>query len=101
MSKLITVLVPGDVGVFQRSLTEYASDYERIAADARMEGAQHHRFGVMDEAILIVDEWESEEAFRAFFSRPELQTFIGKVGGDLSAEPEVTVTEAILSPDQF
>jgi heme-degrading monooxygenase HmoA len=101
MSKLIIVLVPGDIDVFRRSLTEYATDYERIAADARMEGALHHRFGVTDDAVMIVDEWESEEAFRAFFSRPELQAFIGKVGGDLSAEPEITVTEAITSPDQF
>jgi len=101
MSKLITVAVEGDTDVFRASLADLATDYERIAADARMAGALHHRFGVGDGFVLIVDEWTDEESFQAFFGRPELQTFISKVGGDLSAAPVVTVTDAITSPDQF
>jgi hypothetical protein len=101
MPVLITVAVEGDTEVFQKSLTDRAADYERITADARMAGALHHRFGVGDGFILIVDEWTSAEAFQAFFGQPELQTFIGQVGGDTSAEPEIMVTEAIAAPGDF
>lgn len=101
MSKIITVAIEGDTEVFTKSLTARADDYERITADARMAGALRHRFGVGDGFILVVDEWTDEAAFRAFFSRPELQTFIGEVGGDASSEPEIMITEAITAPGDF
>jgi hypothetical protein len=100
-SKLITVAIEGDTEVFQKSLTDRADDYERFAADARMAGALHHRFGVGDGMIMVVDEWTDEDGFQSFFSRPELQTFIASVGGDMSVPPTVVITDAITSPDQF
>ncbi len=36
-------------------------------------GAIHHRFGVGDGFVLVVDEWETIEQFQQFFSNPELQ----------------------------
>jgi hypothetical protein len=50
--------------------------------------------------VLVVDEWDSFEHFQQFFSNPELQTFIGSVGA-APEPPEVTVAEAVASPDQF
>ena len=101
MSKLITVAMEGDTEVFTKSLLDRADEYERIASDARMAGARHHRFGVGDGFVLIVDEWDSEDSFQAFFSQPQLQAFIAKVGGDTTVEPVITITDAIASPDQF
>ena len=49
---------------------------------------------------MLVDEWESVEQFQQFFSNPELQAFIGSVGA-APAPPEITITEAITSSDQF
>ena len=60
----------------------------------------HHRFGLGDGFVQVVDEWETAEQFESFFSDPDLQAFIGSVGG-LPGPPEMTVTEAISSPDQF
>ncbi|MFF2316512.1 hypothetical protein ACFVTE_09605 [Arthrobacter sp. NPDC058097] len=34
-------------------------------------------------------------------SDPELKTFIGSVGGDPNAAPQITVGQAIDSPDKF
>lgn len=101
MSKLIVTMMEGDPEVFQKSLTDRADEFERFTAEARMAGAVHHRFGVGDGSVLIIDEWDTEEAFHAFFARPDLQAFIGKVGGDTSVAPEIMVTEAITSSSDF
>ncbi len=48
----------------------------------------------------MVDEWESVEQFQAFMANPDLQAFIGSVGG-APVPPEIIVAEAITSPDEF
>ena len=48
-------------------------------------------FGIGDGIVVIVDEWETAEQFQQFFSNPELQAFIGTVGGDTSSPPQVIV----------
>jgi quinol monooxygenase YgiN len=50
--------------------------------------------------VVLVDEWESIEQFQRFFSNPDLQAFIGSVGA-APAPPEITVSEAVASSDQF
>jgi len=47
------------------------------------------------------NEWESAEAFEKFFSDPELQNFIGSVGGDTNSAPEIIIVESIDSPEKF
>jgi len=49
---------------------------------------------------VLVDEWESVEQFQQFFSDPDLQAFIGSIGA-APVPPEITVTEAVDSPDQY
>jgi quinol monooxygenase YgiN len=48
----------------------------------------------------VVDEWETAEHHQQFFGDPGLQAFSDSVGLS-AAEPEITVAEAITSPDQF
>ena len=55
--------------------------------------------GTWDVAV-GVDEWGTVEQLQQFFSDPDLQAFIGSVGA-APAPPEITVTEAIASPDQY
>jgi hypothetical protein len=100
VSVLITAKFQGDTARFRRALTERASEFEKIADGARLVGAIHHRFGIGDGFVLVVDEWESMEHFQQFMADPDLQEFISSVGA-APAPPEVTVTEAITSPDQF
>jgi hypothetical protein len=101
MSVLITMKVTGDVAAFRRAVAERGDEFAAIGDSAKQVGAIHHRFGIGDGYVLVVDEWESAAHFEKFFSNPELQAFIATVGGDASAEPEITVTEAITSADQF
>ena len=100
MSVLIIAKFKGDTAKFRQSLADRADEFAKIAGRARTVGAIHHRFGVGDGFIMIVDEWESVDDFQRFFADPELQTFIGSVGA-APAPPEITVTEAVASSDQF
>ncbi|AMM34578.1 hypothetical protein SA2016_3924 [Sinomonas atrocyanea] len=101
MSVIVTVKVPGDTGVFTKSLEDRAEEYRKIAESAKEHGALHHRFGVGNGYILIDDEWESAQEFESFFSDPQLRDFMGTVGADLTAAPQITVGERIDSPDSF
>ena len=99
MSVLITMKVPGDVETFRAALSERAEEMTGIAERAKRQGALHHRFGVGADFVVVVDEWETAEQFESFFGTPELQAFVAAVGG--SGEPEVWVSEAVSSADQF
>ena len=43
-------------------------------------GAIHHRFGIGDGFVVVIDEWETAEQFNTFFGDPELQQFISEIG---------------------
>ena len=101
MSALAVVKVSGDVDRFRQALIDRGDEFAKIAEEAKARGALHHRFGFGDGFVLAIDEWQSADAFLQFFSNPELQTFIASVGGDSSTPPEITVTEAVSSPDQI
>ena len=100
MSVLIIAKFQGDTAKFRQSLTDRADELEKTSAQARAAGGIHHRFGIGDGFVLVVDEWESVEKFQQFFANPELQAFIGSIGAD-PAPPEIIIAEAVASPDQF
>ena len=100
MSVLVIGKFKGDTAKFRQALTDRADEFAKIADAAKTVGALHHRFGVGDGYVIIVDEWESIEPFQKFMADPELQAFIGSVGA-ASEPPEVIVAEAVISSDQF
>jgi quinol monooxygenase YgiN len=100
MSVLVTVKFKGDTATFRQALTDRAREFEKVSEAGRAQGAIHHRFGVGDGFVLVVDEWESVGHFQQFFSDPDLQGFIGSVGA-AAEPPEITITEAVASSDQF
>lgn len=101
MSVLITGKMTGDVAAFRKALDDRADEFATWADKARSGGAIHHRFGLGDGFVMVIDEWGSAEQFEAFFGDPELQAFVASAGGDPSAPPEITVTEAVSSVDEF
>ena|SRR5882757_8017197 len=101
MSVLVTIKMNGDTDIFRKSLAERADEVVTISEHGKASGAIHHQFGIGDGFVLVVDEWDTVEHFQAFFGDPKLQTFIGEIGGDTSMPPEITVTEAIDSPDKY
>jgi hypothetical protein len=99
MSVLVIGKFQGDTATFRKSLTERAGEYAKISEQSKAAGALHHRFGIGDGYVVIIDEWETVEQFQQFFGNPELQAFIGSVGG--TGAPELIVSEAVASADQF
>jgi hypothetical protein len=67
MSVLVTMRMRGDTDQFRRFIGSEEERLRQIADDARASGWIHHRFGVGDGFVLVVDEWESAEAFKTFF----------------------------------
>jgi len=100
MSALIIGKFAGDTAKFRQALLDRADEFARIGENAKTVGAIHHRFGVGDGYVIIIDEWQSVEHFQKFFSDPELQAFIGEVGAD-PGPPEMIIAEAVASSDEF
>ncbi len=100
MSVLVIAKFQGDTGKFRQALADRADEFAERGEDARAAGALHHRFGIGDGFVVVVDEWESVEHFQKFFGDPDLQAFISTTGA-APGEPEITITEAVASSDQF
>jgi len=100
MSVLVIGKFQGDTAKFGQALTDRAGEFAKISDMARAAGGIHHRFGVGDGFVVMVDEWETAGQFQQFFSDPDLQAFIGSIGA-APVPPEITVTEAVDSPDQY
>ena len=100
MSVLVIGKFQGDTAVFSQALINRAGEFAKISDMAKAAGGIHHRFGIGEGYVVIVDEWESVEHFQQFFADPDLQAFIGSIGAAL-APPEITVAAAVTSPDQY
>jgi hypothetical protein len=102
MSYLITVRIPGDTDQFRSFVADEnnADRMNAIAEDGKSRGAIHHRFAIGDGFVLVSDEWESPQQFQEFFEgNEEIEAVVRDSGGQ--GEPEVTVAEALETPDQF
>jgi hypothetical protein len=100
MSVLVIAKFEGDTAAFRQALADRAGEFVKYGDMARAAGGVHHRFGIGDGFVVVVDEWDSVEQFQQFFSNPDLQAFIGTVGA-APAPPEMIVAEAVASPDQY
>ena len=101
MSYLITVEIPGDVETFRKEMANRPAELVAVSERGRAAGAIHHRFGVADGMILVVDEWDDPKHFEAFFGEPKMVEFVHSMGADPSRPPRITVAESMASPDEF
>jgi hypothetical protein len=102
MSVLVIMKFQGDVAKFKQAMADHGDQFAKMAEIARSSGAGgiHHRFGVGDGYVLVVDEWESVEHFEKFSANPDLQALIATSGAD-AVPPEITIAQAISSPDEY
>jgi hypothetical protein len=100
MSVVVTMRFPGDTDKFRRFIEAEPDRLRSIADAARARGCLHHRFGVGDGFVLVVDEWESADAVKAFFDgNDDLEAVIRDAGA--LGEPEFTFTDAVATVDEF
>ena len=100
MSVLVIAKFQGDTAVFRQAVAERGEEFAKMSESAQAAGGIHHRFGVGDGFVVVVDEWETAGHFERFFADPGLQAFIGSIGA-APVPPEVTITDAVSSPDQY
>ena len=100
MSVLMTMRVQGDTEKFLQFVQGNPDEMRRIAEEARSKGCLAHQFGVGDGHVLVIDEWESPEAFQSFF---EGNTAVENVMREAGAqgEPEIIFAQAVDSADRF
>ena len=72
MSVLIIGKFKGDTAKFQQALVDRADEFAKLSEESKAAGGLHHRFGIGDGYVLIVDEWESVEHFQNFMANPDL-----------------------------
>lgn len=101
MSVLITVTYRGDIETFRKAAADHAEEVAEVSRRGRENGCLHHRFGVGDGFLVAYDEWDSAENFDRFFNNPEMRDFTVRMGASADARPEITITEAITTADQF
>jgi hypothetical protein len=63
MSVMMVMRVQGDTERFRNFAETQGDTLREIAEDAKGKGCVHHRFAVGDGYVLVIDEWESPEAF--------------------------------------
>jgi heme-degrading monooxygenase HmoA len=100
MSVLMTMRVQGDTEKFRQFVENNADEMRRISDDARSKGCLAHQFGIGDGYVLVIDEWESPEAFQSFFEgNAEVENVMRESGAQ--GEPEISFAEAVDSADRF
>jgi heme-degrading monooxygenase HmoA len=101
MSVVITVQIPVKASALEGVTAEQAELMRTIAADGKSKGAKHHMFvGDAEGNAVVVDEWESEDAFHAFFdSQPDVPKLMADLGA--AGPPVVTAYRILDTPDRF
>jgi heme-degrading monooxygenase HmoA len=100
MSVLMILRTKADVGKFEEYARENGEQLKRIAEEGRSQGATHHAFFAGDGEIVVIDEWESEEKFQAFFSsQQEIPQVMQAAGAE--GEPHVEFLRPVDTADKF
>ena len=89
MPVLMTLRAVGDPKELERRAAESPEVLQGLLDSARSHGVVSHYFYGTDEGdILVLDEWQSEEGFRAFYdANPQIQEMMAGVG--VTAPPEI------------
>jgi heme-degrading monooxygenase HmoA len=102
MAVLVTLRLTGDPARIEQALTSDADRLNAVAERAKGKGALHHRFHANADGsgVLVVDEWETAEAFQQFFSESqEIGAMMAEAG--VEGAPQVEFWSAIDTPDAF
>jgi heme-degrading monooxygenase HmoA len=102
MSVFTMMTVPADPRRVQQVMEANEDSWQALNARAKEHGALHHRFLASGDGatIAVFDEWESAEAFQAFFeASPEIPRLMGEAG--VTSEPQFMVWQPLDTPDAF
>ena len=102
MSVTMMLRVKADPKLLQEVINGNEPRVQAINARAKELGATHHRFMASADGteIVVIDEWESPEAFQKFFeASPEIRQIMAETG--VTSEPEITFWHELDTVDRF
>jgi putative drug exporter of the RND superfamily len=102
MSVIMMLRVTADAKRLQEIVDGDEARWRAINTRAKELGATHHRFLASPDGteIIVLDEWESPEAFQKFFeSSPEIPAIMAEVG--VTSEPVITFWHPVDTADTF
>ena len=101
MSVIVMTKFPGPAATMEIIAKEHGDVLDRVSEEAKTLGCVHHCFVEdSDGQVLVIDEWDSEESFRAFFAN---QADIPKIAAEaeVTAPPTSTAYRIIETSDRF
>jgi len=102
MAVLVTLQIEGDPARIEQALTSDPERLKAVADRAKGKGALHHAFyaNADGSGALVVDEWESAEAFQQFFGESqEIGAMMGEAG--VTEQPTPVFWRELDTPDKF
>lgn len=101
MSVMMGMRIEVDPERFMQVVREEDERIQAISRRAKEMGALHHMFLAGDGEVMVADEWESEEAFRAFFAAESegIGMLMQKAG--VTSQPEPRFWKPLETSDRF
>ena len=101
MSVLVTLWAKGDPAAIEARAAADPGELQTIIEKAKKHGCLHHRFYGREGEIFVVDEWESEAGFHAFFEEAGglIQPMMAAAG--VTSEPAISAWRELDIDDAF
>jgi quinol monooxygenase YgiN len=100
VSVYMSLRVKADADKMERFAQEHEDLMRKITDEAKSLGCIHHTFAAEDGDVIVMDEWESREAFEKFFNdNSDVQMVMSEVGAQ--SEPEIHFYRPLDTRDQF
>src|ERR1041385_76150 len=99
MTVIVRVVCPYDTEQFRAWAGSGGEHLAALTEQAKAAGCVSHRFAIGDGEVMAIDEWDSAEAFQAFFAQPELVEALMASGAQ--GAPAIAFYEPVESDYQF
>jgi heme-degrading monooxygenase HmoA len=100
VSVYMSLRVKADADQLEKYARDHADTMRDIGEDAKQQGCIHHTFAAENGDVVVMDEWESREAFEKFFNGNEkVERIFSDMG--VQSEPEVHFYRPLDTGDQF
>ena len=100
MSVYMSLRLKADPARMEEVAAANQETLQRIAERARAAGCIHHTFAAADGEVVVMDEWESPEAFQGFFeNEQDVPKLLEQVG--VEGQPEPTFYRPLQLGDEF
>jgi quinol monooxygenase YgiN len=100
VSVYVSLRVHADSDKLERYAQDNQDKMQAITDRAKGLGCIHHRFAAQDGDVIVMDEWESEDAFHTFFDgADDVREVMEQMG--VQSEPQITVLRPLQTGDDF